>query len=118
MAKTILIVDDDSATLQLLQFFLIGKGYDVETAEDGVSGLEKVKKSCPDLIVLDVMMPRLDGYGFVREIKKDAKLRRVPVVVLTAREMMRDVFLQEGIQDFVVKPYDPEELFKILLKYL
>ena len=118
MAQKILIVDDDSATLKLLQSFLATKGFDVEIAEDGLSGLEKVKQGCPDLIVLDVMMPRMDGYGFVREIKKDARFRRVPIIVLTAREMMRDVFLQEGIQDFVVKPYDPEELLKTLLKYL
>ena len=110
-------MDDDSATLQLLKSFLTEKGFETETAVDGVEGLEKVRQKSPDLVLLDVMMPRLDGYGFVREMKKDVKLRRVPIIVLTAREMMRDVFLQEGISDFVVKPYEPEELFKILLKH-
>ena len=61
--------------------------------------------------------PRMDGYGFVREIKKDPKLRAVPVVVLTAREMMRDVFVQEGIKDYVIKPYDPEELLRMIVKH-
>ena len=117
MSKKILIVDDDAATLQLLHSFLTEKGFEIETCVDGIEGLEKAKVWGPALILLDVMMPRMDGYGFVREIKKDAKLRNVPIIVLTAREMMRDVFLQEGIKDYVVKPYDPEELYKILLKY-
>ena len=117
MSKKILIVDDDNSTLNLLRSFFAGKGFDVQTAVDGVEGLEKVRQWGPDIVLLDVMMPRMDGYGFVREMKKDAKLRGVPIIVLTAREMMRDVFVQEGIKDYVVKPYDPEELFKILLKY-
>ena len=118
MAKKILIVDDDSASRNLLQSFLSAKGFEVDISEDGIAGLEKAKSGFPSLIVLDVMMPRMDGYGFLREIKKDASLRNIPIVVLTAREMMRDVFLQEGIKDFIVKPHGPEELFKILLKYL
>ena len=117
MAKKILIVDDDNTTQKLLQSFLAAKGFEAEVASDGLAGLEKMKLFHPDLVVLDVMMPRMDGYGFIREIKKDPKLRSVPVIVLTAREMMRDVFMQEGIQDYVVKPYEPEELLKILLKY-
>lgn len=117
MSKKILIVDDDAATLQLLQSFLGDKGFDTQTAQDGVEGLAKAKKWSPDLVLLDVMMPKLDGYGFVREIKKDPELRRVPIVVLTAREMMRDVFVQEGIKDYVIKPYQPEELYKIVLNY-
>ena len=117
MSKKILIVDDDKSALNLLQSFFVGKGYDVQTAADGVEGLEKVRQWSPDIVLLDVMMPRMDGYGFVREMKKDAKLRSLPIIVLTAREMMRDVFLQEGIKDYVVKPYDPEELLKVLLKY-
>ena len=117
MAKKILLIDDDEATLKLLKPFLAGKGWEVETAADGMEGLEKTHSWKPDLIVLDVVMPRLDGYGFIREMKKDLKLRRIPVVVLTAREMMRDVFVQEGIKDYVSKPYDPEELHTVISKY-
>jgi CheY-like chemotaxis protein len=117
VSKKILIVDDDRSTLSLLQSFLGEKGFEVGTAQDGIEGLEKVRHWSPDLILLDVMMPKLDGYGFVREMKKDAQLRRIPIIVLTGREMMRDVFLQEGLKDYIVKPYDPEELFKILVQY-
>jgi CheY-like chemotaxis protein len=118
MSKKILVVDDDSATLSLLQAFLSAKGLEVHTALDGVDALEKLAKIRPDLIVLDVMMPRMDGYGFLREIRKDTKFRSTPVVVLTAREMLRDVFVQEGVRDYVTKPYDPEDLYKTLSKYL
>jgi CheY-like chemotaxis protein len=117
MDKKILIVDDDATTLKLLEAFLAGKGFKVRMAADGIEGLEKVKQEQPDLVLLDVMMPRMDGYGFVREVKKNIKFRSIPIVVLTAREMMRDVFAQEGIKDYIVKPYDPEELLKTLLKY-
>ncbi len=116
--KKILIVEDDAVMAALLKTYLLSKQLEVETAVDGVEGLEKVKASVPDLILLDVMMPRLDGYGFIRELKKDIKMRALPVIVLTAREMMRDVFVQEGVKDFVAKPYDPAELFKIIAKYL
>ena len=118
MAKRILIIDDDLATLKLLKPFLVSKGFSVETATDGLEGLEKVRSWKPDLVVLDVIMPRLDGYGFVRGMKKEPALRRVPIVILTAREMMRDAFLQEGVEDYIVKPYDPEELLKVIQKRL
>ena len=117
MSKKILLIDDDEATLKLLKPFLVSKDYSVETAMDGLEGLEKVRAWKPDLIVLDVIMPRMDGYGFLREMKKDLKLRALPIVVLTAREMMRDVFVQEGIKDYVIKPYDPEELLAMIVKY-
>ena len=117
MNKKILVVDDDVVSRKLLQSLLVEKGYEVETAVDGVEGMEKLRQNRPDLVLLDVMMPRMDGYGFVREVKKDLKIRNIPIVVLTAREMMRDVFIQEGIEDYVVKPYDQAELLKILLKY-
>ncbi len=110
-------MDDDPILLKLFEAFLAGKGFQVETAVDGLEGLEKVKKNPPDLVMLDVIMPRMDGYSFLREIKKDPKFRNLPIVVLTAREMMRDVFVQEGIKDYVIKPCDPEEVLKVLLKY-
>ena len=116
--KKVLIIDDDRSTLTLLQSFLGDKGLETQVALDGIEGLEKARQWGPDLILLDVMMPRMDGYGFLHETKKDPALRKLPIVVLTAREMMRDVFVQAGIRDFIVKPYDPEELFRIISRYL
>ena len=118
MPKKILVIDDDAATRGLLKPFLVSKGFDVETAPDGEEGLAKTRSWKPDLIVLDVVMPKMDGYEFVKVIKKDDVLRKIPLIVLTAREMMRDVFVQEGVKDYVTKPYDPEELLKTVSKYL
>lgn len=116
--KTVMIVEDDAVTMALLEKFLTDKKLKVQTATDGLDALEKIRRSAPDLVLLDVMMPKMDGYGFIREVRKDPKLRNLSVVVLTAREMLRDTFVQEGVKDFVTKPYDPEELYKIVKKYL
>ncbi len=118
MPKHVLIVDDDEAARNLLQSFFLGKNCDsVEVAFDGRDALNKLKTYKPDVIVLDVMMPVLDGYGFMRELKQIEPLRKTPVVVLTAREMMRDVFVLEGVKDFVTKPFDTEALYKIVSQY-
>ncbi len=116
--KKILIVEDDATTAGLLKTYLVSKQLEVQTAMDGLEALEKIKKSAPDLMVLDVLMPKLDGYGFLLEIKKDAKLRSIPVVVVSGRELMRDMFVQEGVKDFITKPYDPAELYKTIIRYL
>lgn len=116
--KKILIVDDDAALAALLKAYLISAGLEVDTACDGLDAMEKLGKEIPHLIVLDVIMPRLDGYGFLLEIKKDAKLRSIPVVVVSAREMMRDMFVQEGVKGFITKPYDPAELHRAIEKFL
>lgn len=112
MEKTILIVDDDAEVRNLLQIFLAEKGLKVHALSDGWEALGYIKTRIPDLILLDVMMPNLDGYGFLKELRKEPRWRGIPVVVLTGREMMRDVFLQEGVCDFIVKPCAPEDLFK------
>ena len=114
----ILIVEDDARAQSLLKVFFESKGLSVESALDGMEGLEKLKKGVPDLVLLDVIMPKLDGYGFIREIKKVPEWRSLPVVVFTAREMLRDMFVQEGVKDFVLKPYDPAVLYDTIAKYL
>jgi two-component system chemotaxis response regulator CheY len=118
MSKHVLIIDDDEATRKLLRSFFLSKNCDsAEVALDGRDALNKLKVYKPDVIVLDVMMPVLDGYGFMRELKQLEPLRKIPVVVLTAREMMRDVFVLEGVKDFVTKPFDVEVLYKIVSQY-
>ncbi len=118
MSKHVLIVDDDEAARNLIQAFFLNKNCDsAEVACDGRDALNKLKTYRPDVIVLDVMMPVLDGYGFVRELKQLEPLRKIPVVVLTAREMLRDVFVQEGVKDFMTKPFDSEDLYRVVSKY-
>jgi DNA-binding response OmpR family regulator len=118
MSKKILVIDDDKAILALLKSYLETKGFQIDTALDGIEGLEQIKRKTPDLIILDVMMPRMDGYTFLREIRKEVRFKSLPVVVLTAREMMREPFVQEGIKDYIVKPIQPEELLEKIAKYL
>lgn len=114
----VLIVDDDFDFSQLLAFDLKKKGYTVVSAGNGEEGLEKVKTEKPDLIVLDIKMPKMDGYTFVRRLKKDDENKDIPVVVLTSYEPMKDMFQLEGVKDYFVKSVDMHELMKVIDSYL
>ncbi|MBI3018914.1 MAG: response regulator [Deltaproteobacteria bacterium] len=102
MAKKILLVDDEKDLVVTIQLLLEAKGYMVVSANDGLSGLEKAKKEKPDLILLDVMMPHLNGYQLCREIKKDPHLKNTPVVMLTAKAQESDRFwgIEAGADDY------------------
>jgi two-component system, chemotaxis family, chemotaxis protein CheY len=112
MSKKILVVDDDRLNVTLLQFTLKTKGYDVFAAEDGVEGLEAVSYEKPDLIILDVHMPRMSGFEFMNELKKFSGGVMIPVIMLTANENMQDMFFAEGVKGYFVKPVDPAKLEK------
>lgn len=114
----VLIVDDDQDFSQLLAFDLKKKGYNVVSAGNGEEGLEKVKSEKPDLIVLDIKMPKMDGYTFVRRIKKDDECKDIPIVVLTSYEPMKDMFQLEGVKDYYVKSVDMQGLMKTIDSYL
>ena len=114
----ILLAEDDLNLGMLLVDYLETEGFDVKLCKDGELALRAFENNRYDLCLLDVMMPKMDGYGFMREMKKEPKWRAIPVVVLTAREMTRDIFVQEGVKEFIVKPYDPDELYRVVSKYL
>ena len=118
MAKKILIVDDEADIVRLLQTRLEANGYEVSTAGDGRSGLERMEGDRPDLILLDVMMPRMDGFSFVKELRKQEHQQAVPIIVLTAKEMMSDIFKMEGVSDYIVKPFETEQLLATIQKYV
>ncbi|MEW6504797.1 MAG: response regulator transcription factor [Chloroflexota bacterium] len=109
MTKTILIVDDQSSVRQLLQEYLSEQGYRVVTAADGQSALYAARHENPDLILLDIMMPRMDGYQFLRQFRQE---RQTPVIVITAREEETDAVLglDLGADDYVIKPFRMREL--------
>ena len=117
-AEKILLVDDDQDFVQLLEFDLKKHGYQVITAANGEEGLEKITSEKPALIVLDIKMPKMDGYTFVRRIKKNAETKNLPVIVLTSYEPMRDMFQLEGVQDYVVKSVNMENLLVCIKKNL
>jgi len=112
MPATILVVDDDPVIQKLLAVNFEMEGYRVLTADDGVGGLEQVAACRPDLVVLDVMMPRLDGIGVVRQLKSDVTTSGIPVVLLSAKAQSTDVSggLEAGADAYVTKPFDPVEL--------
>ena len=114
----ILLVDDDQDFVQLLEFDLKKHGYQTVIAQNGEEGLEKVQTEKPDLIVLDIKMPKVDGYTFVRRLKKNPDTKNTPVIVLTSYEPMKDMFQLEGVQDYCVKSIHMEGLLGSIEKHL
>jgi len=112
MAKKILAVDDEKHIVRLVQVNLERHGYTVVTAFDGKEALEKVQTEHPDLIVLDVMMPYMDGFEVLQNLKKDQSTRDIPVIMLTAKAQDADVFKgwQSGADCYLTKPFNPMEL--------
>lgn len=110
---SILIMDDDELLLTLLEHKLTLRGLDVQSAADGREGLERAFEVRPDLIVLDGMMPTMDGFEVLRQLKENAETRDIPVIMLSARRLEQDVVngLSLGAADYLVKPFMPEELF-------
>lgn len=109
MAKTILIVDDEKRILSLLDAYLSQQGFQVITAANGEQALYVARHEKPDLIVLDVMMPEMDGYEFMRQHRKE---RETPIILLTAKveEDEKVIGLELGADDYVTKPFSPREL--------
>ena len=107
--QRILVVDDEASIRRILETRLKMVGYDVVTAEDGEEAIEVYNKTAPDLVILDVMMPKMDGYGVTREIRRTSD---VPIIILTALGDVseRITGLELGADDYVVKPFSPKEL--------
>jgi CheY-like chemotaxis protein len=112
MAKTILIVEDEPKNMTLTRDLLKISGYQTIEAVDGVQGVEKAKASKPDLILMDIMMPRMDGYAACREIKADQSTRLIPVVMLTAvgYDLNKKLAKQMGADGYVTKPFSRQQL--------
>jgi DNA-binding response OmpR family regulator len=112
LVPTILVVDDDPVIQKLLSVNFEMEGYRVLTAGDGVEGLERTAAESPDLILLDVMMPRMDGLEVVRRLKADDATATIPVILLSAKAQATDISsgLDAGADDYVTKPFDPLEL--------
>ena len=112
MKETILIVDDTPTNLQVLVKVLSDRGYQTRVAEDGHAALEQIAEGLPDLILLDVMMPNLDGFETCRRLKQSARTRDVPVIFMTARSEISDRLagFEAGAVDYITKPFQKEEL--------
>jgi DNA-binding response OmpR family regulator len=108
----VLVADDDRDILQLVSFRLERADYEVVQANDGEEALRLVKELRPDLVVLDLMMPKLNGYEVIREIRRDEETKAIPVILLTARVQEADVArgFEAGADDYLKKPFSPQEL--------
>ena len=112
MPKKILAVDDERHIVRLVEVNLQRAGYEVVTAYDGREALEKVKSENPDLVVLDVMMPYMDGFEVLKHLKAEPETAEIPVIMLTAKAQDADVFRgwQSGVDCYLTKPFNPMEL--------
>ena len=110
--KRILVVDDEEDMRYAVKMQFEANGYEVLTAKDGQEGLTLARKEMPDLIILDLMLPKLDGYQVCRMLKFDNKYKGIPIVIFTARAQAGDEELgyQVGADAYVAKPFDPKRL--------
>jgi len=110
--ERILLIEDEPDIAEVLQYNLEKEGFAVETARRGDSGLEAIRRDAPDLVVLDLMLPGMDGLELTRLLKRDGGTSRVPIVMLTARgeEVDRIVGLELGADDYISKPFSPREV--------
>ncbi|RUO98738.1 response regulator [Hyphomicrobium sp.] len=112
MTQTILTIDDSRTMRDMLRMALVEAGFNVLQAEDGVHGLEVLQTAMPDVIVTDINMPKMDGFGVIEAVRKDPKYRRVPILVLTtesdAAKKMRAK--EAGATGWIVKPFEPTKL--------
>lgn len=112
VSARILVVDDEPDAIELIRFNLKASGYDVITAEDGEEALLKARKFSPDLILLDVMLPEIDGLEVCKILRRDPATASLPIIMLTAKasEIDRVLGLEFGADDYVTKPFSPREL--------
>ena len=110
--KRVLVIEDDKDIIELVRYNLEKDGFQVASSVDGATGLAQVRKTPPDLLILDLMLPKQSGLEICKEVRKDVSLNRLPVLILTAKgeEADRVVGLELGADDYVTKPFSPREL--------
>jgi DNA-binding response OmpR family regulator len=120
MGKKILVIDDEPLVVEVLKIRLEMNDYEVITASDGVEGIESAIREKPDLIILDIIMPGLDGYQVCRKLKEDRKTKAIPVIMLTAlgQSAEREKGYSSGAYGYIFKPFDDEELLNSIEKAL
>jgi DNA-binding response OmpR family regulator len=110
MYKRILVIDDEVEIVKAIQIRLEQAGYETLVAHDGMEGLEKARKEKPDLIILDLMLPKMDGYKLCALLKRDKKYNHIPIMMLTAhdREMYKKMGMEMGADAYITKPFQYE----------
>jgi len=120
LSTRILLVDDDAGIRMLISKFLEREGFEVIMAEDGLKGVDKAKANHPDLIILDVVMPRMDGLTAARLIKFYKPLQDVPIIFLTAKDADKDIELAQAVnaEVYITKPFDVHQVVKVVKEIL
>jgi DNA-binding response OmpR family regulator len=120
MGRSVLVVDDESNIVLSLEFLMRQAGFDVRVARDGEAALEAVAASQPDLILLDVMMPKRDGYDVCQTIRANPAWKDIRIIMLTAkgREIEREKGLAMGADDYITKPFSTREVVERVKQYL
>jgi DNA-binding response OmpR family regulator len=118
--KKILVVDDEPDLVETVRFSLELEGYQVLAAYNGEEGLNQARKDSPDLIILDLMLPKLDGYKVCRLLKFDERYKHIPILMLTAKAQEKDKLLgkETGADDYMTKPFDIDQLMEKVKFYL
>ena len=110
--STVLVVEDSVTQREMISNLLKGSGLTVEVASDGVEAIDRIKNNCPDLVVLDIVMPKMNGYEVCRRLKADPKTQNVPVVMCSSKgeEFDRYWGMKQGADAYIAKPFQPTEL--------
>lgn len=112
MKKTVLTIDDSRTMRDMLRLALAEAGFEIVQAVDGIDGLEALQRCTPDVIVTDINMPRMDGFGLIKAVRSDDKWRGVPILVLTTEsdDAKKQLARQSGATGWIVKPFNPVKL--------
>ena len=115
----ILVVDDEKAVAEMIKTQLESEGFEVSLALDGASAFQMASKAAPDLMVLDILMPGMDGYQLYKKIRADERMKNIPILIMSVRGGMGEAFVSFGVESFLAKPFEPGELLlriKTILK--
>ncbi|MBI3804457.1 MAG: response regulator [Nitrospirae bacterium] len=120
MSKKILVVDDNQDTIQILTAVLRRGGYIVIAARDGMEAVEKVQEEMPELILSDIMMPKLDGFGVIQALKAEPKYRKIPILIISAKvdPASKARGIELGAEDYIIKPINPGEVLRKIKEHL
>ena len=120
MAYKILVVDDEPSIVRLMEFILARQGHEMLSAVNGEEALEKIRAQKPDLVLLDIMMPRIDGYEVARTLRADPETATLPIIMLSAKAQEEDIRkgVGVGVDEYITKPFSPEHLVHVVADYL
>lgn len=118
--KKILIIEDDPSLVLLMKLSFEKEDFEVDTASDGLIGLNKAREGMPNLIILNIMMPRIDGYHVCRFLKFDQKYMHIPIIMVTGKtqESERQTGIETGADEYIFKPFDIKKLIATVRKYI